>query len=307
MYVLLIILILILAVLILSRLAVKKALRVTKKRTGGPHDLFQGEQYDPFIERSHDLIYQLMSVPYETVRIKSRDGLRLFGRFYPGEEDKPVNIMFHGYMSAAERDMSGGALLAMREGQSVLLVDQRAHGRSGGKYLTFGVKESLDCLDWIHYVNNKFGSDKKIVLTGMSMGASTVLMAAAQSENRISAVAADCGYSDSKAIIKKVIKEMKLPAGISYAVLCLGAKLFCKVDLSEGKASEMLKTCTVPILFIHGDDDRFVPYEMAKENYAAAAGEKELLTVPGAGHGLSFLARQEEYERRVLDFWKRNV
>lgn len=139
------------------------------------------EQYNVFRAQSEKMIRDTLSIPYEDVFITSFDGLRLHAKFYAASERKaPVQIMFHGYKSSAERDFCGGLREGIDGGFNVLLVDQRAHGESEGKYLTFGVNERFDCLSWASYAAERFGNDVKIYLYGISMGAATVLMASAQ-------------------------------------------------------------------------------------------------------------------------------
>lgn len=105
------------------------------------------EQYNVFRAQSEKMIRDTLSIPYEDVFITSFDGLRLHAKFYAASERKaPVQIMFHGYKSSAERDFCGGLREGIDGGFNVLLVDQRAHGESEGKYLTFGVNERFDCL-----------------------------------------------------------------------------------------------------------------------------------------------------------------
>ena len=130
------------------------------------------EQYNVFRAQSKKMIRDTLSIPYEDVFITSFDGLRLHAKFYAASERKaPVQIMFHGYKSSAERDFCGGLREGIDGGFNVLLVDQRAHGESEGKYLTFGVNERFDCLSWASYAAERFGNDVKIYLYGISMGA----------------------------------------------------------------------------------------------------------------------------------------
>lgn len=149
------------------------------------------------------MIRDTLSIPYEDVFITSFDGLRLHAKFYAASERKaPVQIMFHGYKSSAERDFCGGLREGIDGGFNVLLVDQRAHGESEGKYLTFGVNERFDCLSWASYAAERFGNDVKIYLYGISMGAATVLMASALPlPKSVSGIVADCGYTSPKDII----------------------------------------------------------------------------------------------------------
>ena len=263
------------------------------------------EQYNVFRAQSEKMIRDALSVPYEDVFITSFDGLRLHAKFYAASERKaPVQIMFHGYKSSAERDFCGGLREGIDGGFNVLLVDQRAHGESEGKYLTFGVNERFDCLSWANYAAERFGRDVKIYLYGISMGAATVLMASALPlPKSVSGIVADCGYTSPKDIIFSVLRDHHVPVAPVYAVARIGAKLFCGFDLDSASAPEALRRSHIPVLFIHGDDDRFVPCRMSRENFEASAAErKKLLIVPNAGHGLSYMLDRPAYLSALHEF-----
>ena len=184
-----------------------------------------------------------------------------------------------------------------------MVVYQRAHRESGGKTITFGVKERFDCLDWIAYVNERFGENTPILLMGLSMGAATVLMAAGLDlPSNVKGIMADCGFSSPKEILQEVIRKMKYPLRITYFFVRMSARIFGHFDPEEASAVEALKNAKVPVLIIHGDDDRFVPSRMSRDNYDACASAKEILIVPGAGHGLSYCVDAKAYEKAVQDF-----
>lgn len=270
-------------------------------------DLFRfpdTEQYAPFHDEMTSMVKAALAIPYEDVWITSGDGLKLHGKCYISTPDAPVQIMFHGYRSGAERDFCGGLQVAVRGGFNVLLVDQRAHGESEGKYLTFGVNERFDCLSWASYAAERFGNDVKIYLYGISMGASTVLMASALPlPKSVSGIVADCGYTSPKDIIFSVLRDHHVPAAPVYAVARLGARLFCGFDLDSASAPDALSRSHIPVLFIHGDDDRFVPCRMSRENFEASAAEhKKLLIVHNAGHGLSYMLDRPAYLSALHEF-----
>ncbi len=295
-----------LAVLILvtAYICYRMAFSVPRRYRENPYFLPEGEDYAAVTEKSDELIDQILKMPCEPVEIKtSREGLRLRGRYYESAPGAPVNIMFHGYRSLALRDFSGGAQLALECGCNALLVDQRSHGESDGRCLGFGVTERYDLLDWVNYAIERFGPDTKIILTGMSMGAATVLMAAELPlPKNVVGIISDCGYSSPRAIIRRVISKMKLPVGVAYAFVRLGGRIYGGFDIESSSAVSSLKGARVPVLFIHGEDDSFVPCDMSRENYEACASKKTLVTVPGAGHGLSYLVDYERYSRAVRQF-----
>lgn len=266
------------------------------------HRLPRSKQYDPLRPQMKALIEQAERiVPTRDVTIRSRDGLRLHARYYETAVGAPVHILFHGYRSSGLRDFSGGLPLALRGGNNVLLIDQRAHGESQGRCLTFGVLERFDCLDWANYAAATFGGD--IVLVGLSMGAATVLMASELPlPPNVKGIIADCGYTSPEAIIRTVIRSRKRRDGLTYALTRLGAKWFGRFDLESAAAVTALRRCRVPVLLLHGEADRFVPCEMSRENYAACASRKTLFTVAGAPHGASYLVDPEGYTAAVRDF-----
>lgn len=272
-------------------------------------DLFKfpsSEQYAPYADEMPKMVQAALDIPYEDVWIRSHDGLRLHGKFYAATPDAPVQIMFHGYKSGAERDFCGGLQVAVKGSFNVLLVDQRAHGKSEGKYLTFGVKERYDCLDWVNYAVERFGADTKIMLYGISMGAATVLMASGlELPKNVVGIVADCGYSSPSAIIKQVLRGHHCPLFPVYQLTRLGGILFAGFDIEGASATEAMEHCEVPVLFIHGGDDRFVPCRMSKENYEHCAAEnKRLLIVSDAGHGISYMLDREAYLAALDEFSK---
>ncbi len=279
------------------------AFAVPKKYRKSPPALLKGEQYDSVLDKIVPLIENVKRLPFEDVYTLSGDGLRLHARYYHTGDNLPLQILFHGYRSSAARDFSGGLPLALEMECNALLVDQRAHGDSEGRCLTFGLKESLDCLSWIDYAIDRFGNDTEIVLTGISMGASTVLMAAGKKlPANVKGVIADCGYTSAKEIISSVIDTMGLPVRAAYPLVRLGAKIFGGFDLEAVSAPRALESASVPVLFIHGKEDNFVPCDMSRENYSACKSEKYILAVDGAGHGLSFVVDTELYRKTVMDF-----
>lgn len=265
-----------------------------------------GSQYQPYKEQAEQLIAKIKELPYEEVSIRSQDGLKLYGKYYEQDPGAPLEILFHGFHGLAERDFCGGFWLAREAGHNVLLVDERAHGKSEGSVLSFGIKEKYDCLEWTRYATERFGPDVRIILGGISMGAATVLMAAGLDlPDTVKGILADCGYTSPKEIIWKVAEKRKLPIRILYPVAWLGAKVLGHFDLEDGGAVEALKKCKVPVLFIHGEDDHLVPCEMSWRNYAACASDKSIFTVPEAGHTLCYMVDYEGYRDAVSAFLKK--
>ena len=262
------------------------------------------EQYKDLISGWAD---KTAAIPYEDVYVKSFDGLTLHGKFYEYQKGAPIEIMFHGYRGTVERDLCGGVLRCFKLKRSALLVDQRARGKSDGNVITFGVKERFDCTFWAEYAYNRFGDKVKLFLTGISMGAATVLMASSMPlPKTVVGVVADCGYSTPKDIIKLTVKKMKLPPALFYPFIKLGAKIYGKFNLEEFSPVEAMKYSRLPVLFIHGDEDNFVPAKMSYINYDACTTKKRILIVKGASHGMSYPVNQDEYIKAVNDFYTTN-
>lgn len=262
-----------------------------------------GKQYEDVADVMLQNIHKLSKLPFEQIYITSRDGVKLAARYYHLKDDAPVQIQFHGYRGNGIREYSGGNKMARSLGYNSIVVDERAHGKSGGHTITFGIKERFDCLDWVEYACKRFGKDTPIILSGVSMGAATVLMASELDlPKNVAAITADCPYSSPGEIIRKVCADIKLPGGLVYPFVVLGALIFGKFRLWECSAVEAVKHTRIPILLIHGEDDRFVPCAMSMEIYRACASRKKLITFPEAGHGLSYLKDSQRYEEAFKDF-----
>lgn len=275
----------------------------------GPHDPYgplYGEQFIALKEQILANTQRLEKVDFEPVQTKSFDGLTLCGRYYHVKDGAPVKIIFHGYRSFALRDATGGFSMAQKLGINVLAVDMRAHGNSEGHVITFGIWERRDCLSWIKYVNERFGKETPIVLSGLSMGAATVLMAATlPMPDNVCCILADSPYSSPAAIIKQVCKDSHIPSKMAYPFIKTAARLLGGFNLEQTSALIGAEVSSVPILLLHGEDDRFVPCSMSEEIDEASYNMTKLVTFPDAGHGLSYLVHPEAYEKAVFDFLRK--
>lgn len=245
----------------------------------------------------------------EKVEITSYDGLKLVGLYIPAENAKGTIIVMHGYRSRADMDFVPEMQFMNNHGYNLLVVMQRSHDESEGKYITFGIKERHDCKSWAEYAAQRFGEDKDIFLSGISMGASTVLMASGLDlQQNVRGIIADCGFTSPKAIIKKVAKRnIPLPTAPLIAVVGLFTKLIAGFGLSEYSTTTALKKNKLPVLFIHGDADELVPIEMTYENYHVCTAEKELLVIKGANHAVSYLYDTEKCQKVIKEFIVKNA
>ena len=265
----------------------------------------EGAIYEAHREQMVEWMKEIRAMERTDHSILSYDGLRLCGKYYEYKKGAPIEILFHGYRGTAERDLCGGVHRCFSIGHNALIVDQRAAGTSEGHVITFGERERRDCLAWVDYVIENIDKDARIILTGISMGAATVMMAASMElPPNVIGVLADCGYTSTKEIIQKVIRDMKLPAKPIYPLVKLGAKLFGGFDPDAFSPLASMKQCKLPVIFFHGDTDDFVPCHMSEENHAACAAErKRLVIIHGAGHGLCFPVDQETYLKELRDFF----
>ncbi len=275
------------------------------KRPQDPYGPLHGKQFEAVKDHIYTSTRRMEEVPFEPVTIQSFDGLALFGRYYHMKDGAPVKIIFHGYRSMALRDGAGGFGMARKLGMNVLVVDQRAHGKSSGHVITFGIWERRDCLSWIRYINSRFGKETPIILSGLSMGAATVIMATALPlPDNVQCVLADSPYSSPGEIIKKVCNDRHIPAFAAYPIIRVAARVFGGFRLEQCSAFEAVGISPVPILLLHGEDDRFVPCEMSKQLHEISNDCTTLKTFVGAGHGLSYIIEPQCYEKTVFHFLK---
>ena len=263
-----------------------------------------GEIYEVHREKMENWARKMRAMPHEEFEITAFDGLKLRAKFYEYAPGAPIELMFHGYRGSAERDLSGGIERCFRVRRSALIVDQRCAGLSEGRTITFGINERRDCLKWIEFMIGHFGSDVKIILTGISMGAATVLMAGAEElPPNVIGILADCGYTSAREIMEVVIGKMGLPPKLCYPFVRLGARIFGHFDPDETSPIEAVKKCKLPVIFFHGEADDFVPCYMSRANFEACASRKRIVTIPGAGHGLSYAIDPDGYVEELYAFF----
>ena len=256
--------------------------------------------------RSVSLIDRLNARPYERVFVTSFDGLRLAGRYFHSRDGAPLAILCHGYRGTPSRDFCGGADVCFQAGCNVLLIEQRAHGASEGHTISFGVNERYDVVRWANYAVERFGSGVRIVLAGISMGATAVLMATALPlPENVRGVIADCPFTSPRAIICEVGRQRGFPAEAVWPFAVLSARLYGGFNPNGADAAEAVKRARVPILLIHGEDDDFVPCAMSRQIADANPARIEYHTFPGAGHGVSYLADTPRYTELVKSFFER--
>lgn len=245
----------------------------------------------------------------EPVTITSYDGLRLDGCLLPAEVERPRGtiILVHGWRSSGYNDFCGAYAYYHNLGYRILNIFQRAHGTSQGWITCFGVKERYDCQSWARYIQERFGPEEDIFLSGISMGASTVLLAAGLDlPANVRGIVADCGFTSAWDEFAYVLPHyFHLPARPILDIENGFCRLFAGFGFRDCSVPEALAQATIPVLFIHGGADDFVPIEMGRRNYQACAAPKELLIVENAGHGLSYVVEPERVKNAIENWFKK--
>lgn len=238
----------------------------------------------------------------ERVEIMSHDGLHLRAMFIPCENSQSTVIMMHGYRSDGYADFSTVFDFYRSMGFNILLPHERSHLTSEGQYITFGIEERYDCRDWAEYVENTIGGD--IWLLGVSMGASTVMLASAlELPKGVRGIIADCGFSSPWEELGYVLgRDYGLPPFPLMQLVNLRFKRLTGHDLRSVSCADSLKQCSLPVLFIHGSSDGFVPCEMTRDNYQACSSEKELYISDGADHAVTSWVDPRGYRNAVRSF-----
>ncbi len=277
-----------------------KLYKVAKERISG-----MDSAVNDILKEAEEEGKRLENSGLEVVEITAHDGAKLIGHWYYKKENKRTIIAMHGWRSSWARDFCMASKFWYENGCNVLYAEQRAQNNSGGEYMGFGMIERFDCLDWINWANEKLNFSLPIYLNGLSMGAATVLMTAGfDLPENVKGITADCAFTSAKAIWRHVVKNNM---NISYNIFAPSVDELCKKTINmksdEYTTLKALETNKVPIFFVHGTDDSFVPVEMTYENYKACKAPKRLLIVPGAEHGMSYAVDKERYEKMAKQFW----
>ena len=254
-------------------------------------------------EFMHAAVKNFSEVPFERMEVKSADGLKLVGRFYAAENTDKTVICIHGYCGTGLHDMSAIAPFFLKNGFNVLLVDNRAHGESEGNVIGYGVLDSLDVTVWINALKTAHPV-KHTFLYGISMGAATAMMTAQYvRKNEVAGIIADCGYTSIYEQFRFMFRTLTpVPPVLIVPAIRRRAKKFAGYNIKSTDTREILSKTDIPVMFIHGDADKFVPPSMTEQNCRACASEHTLFEVRGAKHAQSYFCEKSEYERRALVF-----
>ena len=256
-------------------------------------------QHMDFIQKCKEW---MMQQPQEDKWLLSEDGLKLHATWFPKNDCKKVVICFHGYTSQGMKDYIGLSEYYLKKGYAMLLVDERAHGKSEGTYIGFGCLDRFDALRWINWVLTACGEDTQILLHGTSMGGATVLMTSGlELPSQVKGIISDCAFTSPKEVFSHVLKNMiHLPAFPMMQLADLFNRKLAGYGLDACNAAEEVKKATKPILMIHGSGDTFVPFEMCEKIYKNIASPKQKFIVEGAAHAEAYYKDTRNYQR-VLD------
>lgn len=241
----------------------------------------------------------------EKIKINSFDDIELYAEYYHQKDRSPIIISFHGYKGNMYDNNLGIKKVAFENNYNLLLVSQRAHGKSKGNTITFGIKERRDAISWINYVINKYPKNK-IILAGSSLGAATILMASdlIHSKNVVGLIA-DCPFSDPQEIIKKYLKDRKYPVNISMYLIHLSGLIFGNFNIKYHNVLKSVKKTKLPILLIHSKNDKIIPYQMSEQIQKNAKSKPELHLIDNCDHCAGYFEEPKTYEKLILDFIKK--
>ena len=263
-----------------------------------------GKPWGTYLEQITEGIEWLQENATDTAHIESFDGLRLFAWVVEQEKARGTVLMCHGYRSRGFLDFSCAFRFFYEQGLNLVVIEQRACGNSEGNVITFGIKESRDVSSWVDWVQARFGKDMPIILAGVSMGCASVIMSVANGlPDSVKGIVADCGYTSAWRQLAHVLKrDYRLPP---FPILHLVNFLFKRrtgCDLCTPDTLSILAECDIPVLFIHGGADRFVPTDFSVEGWRACAADKDILIVEGAAHATSSIADPKRYQEKVEAF-----
>lgn len=264
---------------------------------------FDGNGKDPYHDRRAEGKKFLDACRGKDAWIESGDGLKLHGLFIQNKQADKVVLCAHGYRGSAYGDFAGSAQMLVQENCDLLLIDERGCGKSEGEYITFGVKEKDDILQWLKWLRTQ--TDLPVYLYGVSMGSSAVCLCADQKQIDVRGIIADCGYSSAYQIMTDCCRSwFHIPGYPLIWFVDFWSILIAHAPLFTANVKKALQESNIPVLLIHGTDDDFVLPKHAKINYEACSSEKKkLVWIKGAGHAVSSLHDPDEYQKALHAFF----
>lgn len=271
-------------------------------------DMAKWEEYKKVIAPNKEWLF---AQELEHITIRARDGLTLHGDFLPAEyQSNKLAICGHGYTGCGLKDCVSIAVFFHRMGYNCLIVDHRAHGKSEGDYIGFGILDRFDMKAWVDCMEKRFEGNAEIVLYGVSMGATIAVMTTGITSlsPSVKAVVADCAFTSPYDVFSHILKrDYHLPP---FPIMNIN-DIMCRRKAGYGfrdySTLDAVQATGVPILFIHGRDDDFVPVWMSEKNYKMCRSPKDILIVDNAAHAASYYENKEAYEAKVKGFLEKYV
>ncbi len=243
---------------------------------------------------------------YERHYITSKRGEKLVGYLVKAEKSSDIYAFCaHGYRSNGRDEYCNLAKYYLSKGINLFIPDHVASGESEGTHCTFGVYESDDCIDWLYYLINLFGKDIKITLHGISMGAATVMMMTGRKDlpENVKIAVSDCGYSSAIDEFTEKLVNYGVPAKPIITLINSVSKIRKGIDFYTIRPKDSVQHANVPMLFVHGKSDNFIPPEMSQLCYELCGSEyKDILLVDNAAHAQSYLISPDEYKAKLDKF-----
>ena len=264
----------------------------------------EGNIYGEIIKKGRKWLHENET---EEVCMFSEDGLRLIGHYFAAEGSDRTMVLCHGWRGAWDQDFAPTSQWLYEQGWNLLAIEERGQGQSEGKYITLGIREKRDITCWAKWLNEK-KHPKRIWLSGLSMGASAVLIAGGEADlpDNVCGIIADCGFTEPMKMFQSAGQQMigKFTKPV-IRILCRMAKRRIREDPEHSTTVDAVKRTKIPVMFIHGKADAFVPCEMTLDNYeACSSAKKKLFLAEGADHCMSYFSDPERYKREVQDFFK---
>ena len=251
---------------------------------------------EPYIEKFNKIFFKEVS-------ITSFDNLTLYGYLLEGNP-KEVVICVHGYKSSMQEDFADRIEIYRKRGSTILLLNDRAHGKSEGKYLGFSEHDKRDVARWVDLVNEMYYKPK-IYLHGVSMGGATVIHCANEKLENVCGIIDDCGFDSIENISKYLIKDIyHMPYFPLGYLAWFWSIVITGISFNTSKGEKCVSETDIPILFIHGKNDHFVPCSMSERMYKYCHSPKELHLIDNCGHAAAYMRAKEEYTaavNRLLD------
>ena len=265
-----------------------------------PEAAMKKKYFIPYRREIDEASARLGSLRFEPVSIEARDGTTLRGKYYRCGSDK-LAILVHGYNASAMSNFCVSGLALYDRGYSLLMIDERAHGESGGRKTGFGLLERYDVLTWLDWAE-KNAAEKSFFIYGISMGSAALAFSADKlDEVRVKALCFDCGFVSPREQMRLIAKKHHIPGRIMIPFIRILAKIFIGEDINDTVIGPLSRS-KIPSVFMYGGCDRTIPMSDGREYFAASAAPKLMLIAPEAEHTMCFIAGGEEIRKPFFDF-----